>query len=154
MLEWLFKKLVCFEKNSSLTHCSCLSSAAVLQGREFSNSRHHSNPHCGVTEKRAEEESGRGWCGRVTGQQTGELLVLLMLHPVGGREVLVVKLVMGMRGRRATAQNVFDQKRGSARWCPVLTWLGLLLLASRLHLSLLRKYLIFDPSKLPSSTLT
>lgn len=117
----------------------------MLQGREFSNSRHHSNPHRGVAEKRPQEESGRGWCGRVAGQQTGELLVLLMLHPVGGREVLVVKLVMGMRGCRATAQNVFDQKRGSARRCPVLTWLGLLLLASRLHLFLLSKiYIIFD----------
>lgn len=136
-----------FKRNSSSTHCSRLSSAAVLQGREFGNTGHHSDPHRGVAEKRAEEEGGRGWRGRVAGQQTGELLVLLMLHPVAGREVLVVKLVMGMRGLRATAQNVLDQERCSARRRPVLTWLGLLLLASRLHLlSLSRKYIITSDS--------
>lgn len=114
----------------------------MLQGRKFTNPRHYTNPHCGVTKKWSQKESCRRRCRRVTGQQASKLLVLLMLYPVIRREMRMMKLVMRMRRCTAAAQNVLDQKRSSTRGRTVLTWLSLLLLTSRLHCYKFYIYLI------------
>lgn len=105
----------------------------MLQGRKFTNPWHHTDPHRGVTEKWSQKEGRRGWCRWITRQQAGELLVLLVLHPVTGRQMGMMKLMMRVRGSGTAAEDVLDQKRGPVRRSAILTWLGLLLLASRLH---------------------
>lgn len=45
----------------------------------------------------------------------------------------MMELMMGVRGYGAPAEDVLDQERRPVRRGAVLTWLGLLLLAGRLH---------------------
>lgn len=123
------------------THSPGLPSSAMLEGGQFPDPRHHANPHAGATEKRSQEEGRRGRCRGIAGEQTGELLVLMVLPVAGGRrQVLMVQLMMvGVRGDGAAAKDVLDEERRPAGGGSVLAWLSLLLLAGRLHLFLVRR---------------
>jgi len=118
------------------THGPGLPSSAMLQGRQFADPRHYADSHASATEERSQEEGRRGGrCRGITGEQTGELLVLMVLRVAGGRrQVLMVQLmVVGVRSDGSAAKDILDEKRCPACGSSVLAWLSLLLLAGRLH---------------------
>lgn len=89
----------------------------MLEGRQFPDPRHYADPHATTEERSQEEGRSGGRCRGIAGQQTGELLVLMVLLRVarGRRQVLMVQLMMvGVRGDGAAAKDILDKERRPA----------------------------------------
>lgn len=140
-----------------MSYGSSFSPTAVLEGGELADAGYNPDAHAGGAEKGSEEERGGRRSGRIAGQETRELLVLLMVLTVSRCHLMMMmKIVLRVDDRMSASaiQDVLDKKRRSARRRYVLL-LGLMLLASGLHFLFLYIYVFiyFFTNKTIESTL-